>query len=260
MRTTDFVESYFDAWNQQDAEGVARHLAINGCYHDVPEHRRHSHDELVEWLAGFFERNRHRYELKGDVLRSDDTIAFQYRMIPERAVNGRRQSFHGAEFVTLCDDGALLIADYYDAADVTTTPLASRSAVARRHKYAKSGLDARQLDAYKARLAEVMTTQQAFLQPDLTLPRLADLVGCSVNHLSQVINSGFGTSFFDYLNLHRVEYARELLMQPDGQGQAILNIAYSVGFNSNSAFYAAFKKHVGQTPARYRQLQLRSLD
>ena len=101
-----------------------------------------------------------------------------------------------------------------------------------------------------------MQSQQAFLRSDLTLPKLAEAVDCSVNHLSQVINSGFGTSFFDYLNQHRIERARELLTKLDGRSNAILNIAFTVGFNSNSAFYAAFKKCVGQTPAQYRRAQL----
>jgi AraC-like DNA-binding protein len=81
-------------------------------------------------------------------------------------------------------------------------------------------------------------------------------VDCSVNHLSQVINSGFGVSFFDYLNQYRIEHAKELLTTLDGQSNAILNIAFTVGFNSNSAFYAAFKKYVGQTPAQYRRSQM----
>jgi AraC-like DNA-binding protein len=63
-------------------------------------------------------------------------------------------------------------------------------------------------------------------------------------------------SFFDYLNQYRIQYARELLTRLDGQSGAILNIAFTVGFNSNSAFYAAFKKYVGQTPAEYRRAQL----
>ena len=98
-----------------------------------------------------------------------------------------------------------------------------------------------------------MRDEQAYLRPDLTLPRLAETVGCSVNHLSQVINAGFGMSFFDYLNRHRVQHAKELLGCLDDQNGAILSIAFTVGFNSNSAFYAAFKKCVGQTPAQFRR-------
>jgi AraC-like DNA-binding protein len=104
-----------------------------------------------------------------------------------------------------------------------------------------------------------MQSQKAFLRSDLTLPKLAKAVDCSVNHLSQVINSGFGMSFFDYLNQHRIEHARELLTRLDGQSSVILNIAFTVGFNSNSAFYSAFKKCVGQTPAQYRREQLKKV-
>ena len=95
--------------------------------------------------------------------------------------------------------------------------------------------------------------EQIYMDPRLTLPALAQTVGCSVNHLSQVINAGFEMSFFDYLNSHRVRHAKELLTELNGKNRAILNIAFTVGFNSNSAFYAAFKKHVGMTPAQFRR-------
>jgi AraC-like DNA-binding protein len=98
-----------------------------------------------------------------------------------------------------------------------------------------------------------------YLKPDLTLPVLAEEVGCSVNHLSQVINSGFEMSFFDYVNNYRVRHAKELLLKMDGKKGAILNIAFTVGFNSNSAFYAAFKKHVGMAPAMFRRSHNRRL-
>ena len=52
-----------------------------------------------------------------------------------------------------------------------------------------------------------------------------------------------------------VEDAKKLLRLEDRQLQAILSIAFEVGFNSNSAFYAAFKKSCGQTPAQYRQAE-----
>ena len=98
-----------------------------------------------------------------------------------------------------------------------------------------------------------MVSERLYLRPDLTLPRLAQAIDCSVNHLSQVINAGFGVSFFDFVNHYRVEHAKRLLKEAEGRG-AILNIAYSSGFNSNSAFYSAFRKFVGNTPAQYRRM------
>ena len=47
-----------------------------------------------------------------------------------------------------------------------------------------------------------------------------------------------------------------MLCKKKAQADAILNIALSVGFNSTSTFYAAFKKTTGQTPAQYRRTQL----
>lgn len=77
-----------------------------------------------------------------------------------------------------------------------------------------------------------------------------------INHLSQVINSGLNLSFFEYLNKYRVECATELITDADRRCPTILDIAYSVGFNSISAFYSALKKHAGQTPAQYKSKQL----
>jgi len=65
----------------------------------------------------------------------------------------------------------------------------------------------------------------------------------------------FGMSFFDYLNQYRIEHAKVLLSELSGQNGAVLNVAFTVGFNSNSAFYAAFKKCAGKTPAQYRRSQ-----
>ena len=50
---------------------------------------------------------------------------------------------------------------------------------------------------------------------------------------------------------------KALLSDLDGQSNAVLDIAFKVGFNSNSAFYTAFRKYVGKTPAQFRRLQTR---
>lgn len=248
MQASKFVESYFDAWNHADPQGVADHLAPGGVYRDVPENVRRTRDELIVSLSEFFADFPQRYELIGEVLTGMNTIAFQYRVRPmDDSENGHAETtYRGAEFMTLDGDAAVTITDYYD--------LPQRVSL---DKYAKSGLRREQLHEYMRRLDVIMESEKAYLRSDLTLPALADDVGCSVNHLSQVINSGFEMSFFDYVNNYRVRHAKELLLQIDRGNGAILNIAFTVGFNSNSAFYAAFKKHVGMAPATFRRSQSR---
>jgi AraC-like DNA-binding protein len=254
MRTTEFVESYFDAWNHGDAVAVADHLADDGTYIDVPENVSRSHDELIVTLKQFFATNRLRYELVGEILADESTVAFQYCMKPNSA-SAVVDIIHGAEFITLRDSAAVQITDYYERPDIERS--AELATATSSGKYAKSGLSIEQLDKYKKRLNWIMQEEQIYLRPELTLPRLARVVGCTVNHLSQVINAGFGMSFFDYMNHYRVEKAKQLLASPGDHGTAVLNVAYSVGFNSNSAFYSAFKKSVGQTPAQYRRTRLK---
>jgi AraC-like DNA-binding protein len=263
MHATDFVESYFDAWNHHDPEGVADHLTADGIYCDIPENASRSHDELIAWLRDFFSTYRHRYVLTGDIMTGNNTVAFQYEIVPPGEVRqGRYLNIHrGAEFITLDHDEALTIIDYYDVSGMGQqsglAPVTSHAL--RQCKYAKSGLSSEQMLDYKNRLENIMQTEQVFLMPDLTLPKLAKAVNCSVNHLSQVINSGFGMSFFDYLNHYRIKSARKILIELNGRREAVLNVAFTVGFNSNSAFYAAFKKCVGETPAQYRRSRLKKI-
>ena len=244
MRATKFVESYFDAWNHADPEGVADHLTADGVYLDIPENIQRTHDELIVSLSEFFADFPQRYELIGEILTSRNTIAFQYHVRPFDDCENRQtaSTYCGAEFMTVNGDAAVTITDYYDLPQRVNLD-----------KYAKSGLRREQLHEYMRRLDVIMESERVYLKPDLTLPVLAEEVGCSVNHLSQVINSGFEMSFFDYVNSYRVRQAKELLLQINGQNGAILNIAFTVGFNSNSAFYSAFKKHVGMTPASFRR-------
>jgi AraC-like DNA-binding protein len=260
MQATDFVESYFDAWNHRDPQAIADHLADDGTYVDVPMNAQRTHDELIISLKDFFCTYRHRYEVIGEILQGQDSVAFQYRMRPHGKGHGAAATdvICGAEFITMRGDAAMNITDYYDMPETRrqSQPVSVTAREIQKNKYAKSGLNEQQLSAYKRRLTEIMQLHQVFLRPDMTLPKLAQAVGCSVNHLSQVINAGFGVSFFDYLNCFRIEHAKTLLSTADGQNGAVLNVAFTVGFNSNSAFYAAFKKCVGQTPAQYRRMQL----
>jgi AraC-like DNA-binding protein len=245
----EFVESYLRAWNDQDAPRVAGHLGSDGAYVDVPSQQSLTGESLIEHLVDYFSNDEYRYEIVGDVLSSGNTVAFQYRVVP-RDPTCDDEGWGGAEFIVLDGDVALKISDYY----LIPGSNAGRGAAAKGgRRYAKSGLSDEAMEELLASLKRTMEIDKTFLDPDLSLPRLAETLGCSVNHLSQAINAGHKLSFFDYINRFRVAEAARMLRQKDCRFPAILDVALSVGFNSTSTFYTAFKKATGQTPASYRR-------
>ena len=251
MNTHEFVESYFDAWNNHDAEGVADHLVAGGTYFDEPAQKELGGEALITNLIDYFSNDHYGYELMGDVLSNGNTVAFQYRAYPVESDSGVA-GWTGAEFIIMDGDVARQINDYYRVPGAQSrraglTPNGRR--------YAKSGLSSESMNTLLAALQKAMEEDKIFLDPELSLPRLAEELGCSVNHLSQAINAGHSMSFFNYINQYRVTEAARMLRQKECQFPAILDVALSVGFNSTSTFYTAFKKATGQTPAKYRRTQ-----
>lgn len=100
-------------------------------------------------------------------------------------------------------------------------------------------------------LREVMVKEKPFLNPDFSLPDLAQRLGTSVHALSHIINTGMGKSFFEMTAEYRINHARMLLKEQ--KYIKIEEIAERVGYNSKSSFNSAFKKITGQTPSEYRQ-------
>lgn len=125
-------------------------------------------------------------------------------------------------------------------------------------KYQRSALDAERAQRYRHRLQAVMEGEKPWLENDLTLTTLAERVGISAHHLSQVLNADLQRSFFDYINERRVVEVQRCLRDPAYAGQSILDIALAAGFNSKTAFNAAFKHWVGQTPSQYRAASTRA--
>jgi AraC-like DNA-binding protein len=100
------------------------------------------------------------------------------------------------------------------------------------------------------KLKLVMENNKPFLNPDFSLPDLADQVGVSVHHLSQVINEGLGKNFFEMVAAYRVEEAKRILKQ--SSHLKVEEIAEQVGYNSKSSFNTMFKKITGMTPSEFR--------
>lgn len=124
-------------------------------------------------------------------------------------------------------------------------------------KYERSGLSPERADRYVAKLERALEKDQVFRRSDLTLQALARELSISPNHLSQVINERMNQNFFELVNAHRIEEAKKRLGDPDAEFLTVLAIAFEVGFNSKSAFNAAFKKYTDMTPTQFRKVQQR---
>jgi AraC-like DNA-binding protein len=90
-----------------------------------------------------------------------------------------------------------------------------------------------------------------YLDPEITLLKVAENLKVNPQHLSQVINEKTSLNFSDYINSHRVEEAKLILVSPDYKKLTIEAIAHEVGFNSKSPFNIAFKKYTGITPKEF---------
>lgn len=118
-------------------------------------------------------------------------------------------------------------------------------------KYAKTGLDEDSSEKLKEKLELYMIEHKPYLQPQIKIKDLADMMGEASHQISQVINESFGQNFYEFVNMYRVNEAKQLLKNTDFKNYTLTAIGFEVGFNSKSAFYNAFKKHTGTTPAKF---------
>ncbi len=130
----------------------------------------------------------------------------------------------------------------------------NRQAKSLNKKYQTSSLRQEQISSLKNALEELIEKEKVYLDPQLTLQKLAGQLNVSPNHLSQLINSSYQQSYSDYINQLRIEEIKRLLKHPDHQHKTITSLAYDCGFNSISSFYTVFKKHTGMTPSEFRKL------
>lgn len=84
----------------------------------------------------------------------------------------------------------------------------------------------------------------------LGLNRFVELSGKSKEHLARTVKRLFGITAGRWVSDHRLEYAKILIHESEA---TILELAFEVGFNSESYFYRQYKAYFGITPSEERQ-------
>lgn len=192
--------------------------------------------------------------LKNQPISNNQSIAIEWEMrchsdkvqlnIPEKL------TLTGSDFIHITGSQIKSIDLYFDP-----TPFAK---MLRQHesmagRYQRSGLTPQIAQEIAAHAERLMQNEQLYLRNNLTLATLANIVGIHSNHLSQAINQQRNRSFNHWLSGYRIQAAVDMLQTPSMLQRSILDIALSVGFNSKSVFYSAFKASMGVTPSQFRK-------
>ncbi len=99
------------------------------------------------------------------------------------------------------------------------------------------------------RLETLMTTDRPYLDPDLTLARLARKLRLPAKQVSAAVNRSTGESISRFVNAARIEAAKSALTE----GKTVTEAMFSSGFQTKSNFNREFLRIVGLSPTAWLQ-------
>ena len=123
-----------------------------------------------------------------------------------------------------------------------------------KEKYKNKVIDKETLNLIDQKLS-VIVEKELFLNPNFSLEEAAKELKLTKHILSQYVNEVLGKSFSSLIKEYRIDKAKKLLETETNY--TIENLGYDSGFNSKSAFFTAFKKTTGLTPAEYQKSYLK---
>ena len=99
------------------------------------------------------------------------------------------------------------------------------------------------------RIIRLVEDKQMYLNSSLKLSDIASELGVHQNEVSACINSNKGSSFSQFVNGYRIDYAKQLILRQPELKMSV--VAEQSGFASESVFFRTFKSFVGATPKEW---------
>ena len=99
------------------------------------------------------------------------------------------------------------------------------------------------------RIDELMESEKPYLNSELKVSDIADAFHLHRNDISACINSQTGCSFAQYVNRHRIDYAKELMRRrPE---KKVSSVWMEAGFGTEQTFFKAFRAATGLSPKEW---------
>ena len=105
-------------------------------------------------------------------------------------------------------------------------------------------------DELMQRIVQLMEQEKPYLSSELKVSDLADRLGVNSRTLSDCIRNSTGSTFANFINAYRIDYAKQLMrQQPDIK---ISEVFLSSGFANETTFFRIFKAVTGMTPNEWK--------
>jgi len=101
------------------------------------------------------------------------------------------------------------------------------------------------------KLEEFIEQESPFLNPDLSLRLLAELIEIHPNQLSWLLNKKLNKNFNEFINHYRISHFKTLALDTSNSHISLIGLAFESGFNSKTTFNTYFKKETGITPSEF---------
>jgi AraC-like DNA-binding protein len=105
----------------------------------------------------------------------------------------------------------------------------------------------------KIQLQRLFEKEQVYKNPDLKISDIAARLNTNRTYISTLINQEFACSFSTFVNKHRVEEAKKMLLSEECNNYCLEHISSHAGFGSLHSFIRVFKEIEGSTPGYYRE-------
>lgn len=102
-------------------------------------------------------------------------------------------------------------------------------------------------------VVKCLEDEQYYQKPALNLTAFAQHLGEPTYLVTKAVKRHYGRNFPEAVNALRIQEVKRRLQVEKSEFNKVEGIAFDVGFNTPSAFYAAFKKETSSSPREYQR-------
>jgi AraC-like DNA-binding protein len=114
-------------------------------------------------------------------------------------------------------------------------------------------IETHEVELLTINLNNSMVRDKAYLDENLTLSALANILSTSNKKLSYFINHHLNSTFYDYINHYRVNEMIAKMKSGKYEEYTLMGIAFESGFKSKTSFNRIFKKETGLSPSEFKK-------